>query len=399
VAEQKDTILVIDHDADERATLAEATLEPFGYIVRQCATGEEGLKLMRAEGPDVLILDLHLEGLSGRDVLTAINAQAYDVPVILLANEGAEKSALQAFRLGAKDYVLRPIREAELIQSVERALKEVRLKRDRETLIGEVQRRAEDVQRHLNETKTLVAIGKAVSGLRNLNEIFDSVIRASVQLTKAEVAGFFLKDDQTGGLILRAGHNLSRSLQDRMGQPVEDDLAALVMTSRDTYLADGEGLKRFHPAQENVSAVIYAPLVVHESAIGLLWVANTRIPFEAYMKDLLTALADYAAIAVVNARLFTTMQERTQQLEQMAKQAPQPAADTAARPTSHLAVQLAAKLRAPLTSLLGNMNMFRTGEMGRLTTAHQAAVDVMHRQLEDLIRLIDNIVPPNTGDL
>ncbi len=117
------------------------------------------------------------------------------------------------------------------------------------------------------------------------------------------------------------------------------------------------------------------------------------------MKDLLTALADYAAIAVVNARLFTTMQERTQQLEQMAKQAPQPAGDSAARPASHVAVQLAIKLRGPLTSLLGNMNMFRTGEMGRLTTSHQAAVDVMHRQLEDLIRLIDNIVPPNTGDL
>ncbi len=264
MAEQKDTILVIDHDADERATLAEATLEPFGYVVRQCATGEEGLKLIKAESPDVLVLDIHLEGLSGRDVLTAINAQAYDLPVILLADEGAEKSALQAFRLGAKDYVLRPIREAELIQSVERALKEVRLKRDREVLISEVQRNAEDVQRHLNETKTLVAIGKAVSGLRNLNEIFDSVIRAAVQLAKAEAAGFFLKDDQTGSLILRAGHNLSRPLQEKMGQPVEDDLAALVMTSRDTYLADGEGLKRFHPAQENVTAVIYSPLVVHE---------------------------------------------------------------------------------------------------------------------------------------
>ena len=72
MAEQKDTILVIDHDADERATLTEATLEPFGYVVRQCATGEEGLKLIKAESPDVLVLDIHLEGLSGRDVLTAI---------------------------------------------------------------------------------------------------------------------------------------------------------------------------------------------------------------------------------------------------------------------------------------------------------------------------------------
>jgi transcriptional regulator with GAF, ATPase, and Fis domain len=247
--------------------------------------------------------------------------------------------------------------------------------------------------------RTLMTIGKTVTALRNLNEVFEGVIRAALQLTRAEAVGVFLKDDQTGGLILRAGQNLSRDLQERIGKPVDDDLAALVLTSRDTYIGSGEGLKRFHPAMHAATAVIYAPLIVHEAAIGLLWVANTRLPFEDYLKDLMTALADYAAIAVVNARLFTTMQERTRQLEQMAKQGPAVSAGAVPAASGPTAAQLASQIRGPLTQIMGNMNLFRTGEMGRLPPSLQAAVDVLHRQLQETIELVDRTVPPDSGGL
>lgn len=396
MAEVKDKILLIVGDAEERAMLTEAALEPFGYDVRTAGSGDDGLALIRHDPPDVLVLDLHLKGLSGRDVIAALNAQAYDIPVILLANEGAEKEALQAFRLGAKDYVVRPIRETELVQAIERALKEVRLRREREKLLNDLRQTAAEAQRHLDELKTLMTIGKAVAALRNLNEIFESLIRAAIQLTRAEAAGLFLKDEQTGALILRAGQSLTRELEERLGRPVEDDLAALVMSSRQTYIASGEGLKRFNPAQKSATAVIYAPLVVHDAAIGLIWVANTRLPFAEYMKDLLTALADYAAIAIVNARLFATMHERTRQLEEIARQAASGGVVGSSAPP---AAELASRLRNPLTSLLGNMNMFRRGEMGKLPPSLQAAVDVMHRQLEELIDMLDSLVPPSTGDL
>ena len=52
-----------------------------------------------------------------------------------------------------------------------------------------------------------------------------------------------------------------------------------------------------------------------------------------------------------------------------------------------------------MTRLLGNMNLFRTGEMGALEMQQQAATDVMHRQLDGLVNLIDSIVPPDTGGL
>jgi len=398
VAENADRILVIDQDPEERAVLIEAALEPFGYEVDAAATGNEGLTKIQSSPPDVVVLDLHLsEGLSGHDVMAAINAHALDTPVILLANQGAEQEALRAFRLGAKDYIVRPVRETELVQVVERALKEVRLRRERESLLREVRQAAQQMERHLSDLRTLMSIGKSITALHALDKVFDGVIRAAIRLTGADTAGVFIRDDHSDRMVLRAGRNLSRELSERLGQEIEDDLAAMVMSSGETYIGSGEGLRRFSPAEPNASAVIYAPLVVHGSPLGLLWVANQRVPFREHMRDLMTALADYAAIAVFNARLFATMEARTRQLEALAAGAdtPQPPAEPAIDDRSEELVQ---RIREPLASLLGTVNLFRTGEMGRLRSSHQAAVDVMYRKLVNLVELVDSTSQPESDN-
>jgi len=383
VAEKQDRVLIIDDDAAERSTLVEAALEPSGYHVEAAADGASGLAAIRAAAPDVLILDLEMAGLSGHDVLAALNAQGADIPVILLVDEGREREALRAFRLGARDYVVRPVREAELIQAVERALKEVRLRREREALLAEVQAAARQTERHLHDLRTLMGIGRAITTLRALDNIFNALTRAAVEVTGAESSGFFLREQPSGPLVLRSGYQLPDALSKRVGEPVEDDLAALVMASKETYVGSGEGLHRFSPAHSRARAVIYAPLVVNDSAVGLLWVANEREPFRTHARDLMTALADYAAIAVMNARLFAAMEQRTRQLEAAA------AGAKVAPPPDNRCKELAARLRGPLIELLNTMNMFRTGEMGALRQSHRAAVDVMHLQLSEVLAFVE----------
>ncbi len=391
---RKEKIFVIDPHEKECATLAQATLEPFGYEVQTTGDGAAGLTMILAEPPDLLVLDLYPDSLSGADVMAALSAQAIDLPVVILADPGTEKDALHVFRLGAKDYVVRPLREAEMIQVIERIMRDVRLRRDREDLVGQVRQASGESEQRLRELKTLMSIGKTVTFARNLDDVFDRVIRAAIQLTRAEAVGFFLRDDASKALILRAGQNLSRNLLDCMGQPVEDALAGIVMNSRETFMQSGEGLRQFRPSQEGATAVIYAPLVVRDNPIGLLWVANTRLEFAPPMKDIMTALADYAAIAVVNTRLLTAVKEHPAGMQA------QPAEDVDEAAADQLAVdsELARKLRATLTHLMGSMNLFRTGEMGRLQPSHQAAVDVMHRELEEGIAHLDAIIPPETGE-
>lgn len=406
MSDNRDRVLVVDSDPYEGELLVETALEPFGYEAWWVEDGATALSIIMEEPPDVLLLDLNLEGLSGRDVLAAMNAQAVDIPVIVLADRGYESDALQAFRLGAKDYVVRPLREAEVIQTIERALKEVRLRREREALVIEVHNAAEEAQQRLSELKTLMGIGKSVASLGRPEQVFDRVVRAAIYLTRAETAGFFLLNEQTGTLILQAGQNLSRELMERLGQPVQDRLAMLVMRSQETYLASIDDFQQFQPAQRNARAIIYAPLVIHDRSIGLLWVSNTRLVFEPHMKDLLSALSDYAALSVVNVRLFSALHERSRQLEEAYRQLEmmeeqlqgvEVSSGDGSEADGQAARELAQDIRQPLTQLLGNMNLFRTGEMGQLGMQQQAAVDVMFRQFSEVIYLIDSLIPPDSG--
>lgn len=402
--ETKERILVIDPDVDERDALVEGALLPFGYSADVAGEGGEGLSRLLETKPDALILALNTPGLSAADIMAAINAQALDLPVIVVAETGREKDALHAFRLGAADYVLRPLRDTEVIQVVERVLKDVRIRRDRENLVGEVRHAEGEADARLREMRTMISIGKAVTSTRNLDEVFDRVVRAAIQLTRVETVGIYLRDPETNHLILRAGQNLSRDLAARIGQEVQDALAPIVLNSREVYAASGDGLRQFPPAQEGATQVVYAPLVVQDSAVGLLWVANARNPFEPQTREVVGALADYAAIAVVNAHLFTTMQARTQQLEEMNQKlqgqtvmSMSAAEQPEAMPAGLMDAESISRLHAGLSHLMGSMNLFRTGEMGKLPAGLQAAVDVMHRELESMVQIVDQNMPQDVG--
>jgi DNA-binding response OmpR family regulator len=401
--ERKDRIMVITGSDDERDMLVESTLGPLGYAVQSAGDGGTGLAmaLEKDNRPDVIILDLDLEGLKGQDVMAALNAQAVDVPIIAIANRGQERALLDAFRLGAKDYIMRPLREAEMVQVVERALKEVRISREREQLIEEVRTAAQEAERHLRELKMLMGVGRSVTATVQPKEVFERVMRAALQMTRADTAGLFSLDPATGDMIVEAGHNMSRNLIENLGHPITDDLASLVMNSQEAYLGMGEGLQKFRPAQQGVAAVIYAPMVFQDKPIGVLWVSNAKLGFDAYLRDIMSALADYAAIAVSNARLFQEMEARAQNYDVSAdqmetQQTSRSALYEAEASASPQASGVLREIRRPLTELLGNMNLFRTGEMGQIAAGQQAAVDVMHRQLDSLVRRIDQLVPPDS---
>ena len=84
--------------------------------------------------PDLIIADLNLPGLSAKDLLVALAAQGVNTPLLVIANKGQEQEIIQAFRLGAADYLLWPARDAEVLSVVERVLGRVHETCDRQRL-------------------------------------------------------------------------------------------------------------------------------------------------------------------------------------------------------------------------------------------------------------------------
>ena len=115
-------ILLIEDNADLAFGLR-ASLEIEGYEVLHGATGGTGLELARDHLPDLLVLDLMLPELSGYEVLRRLRRFNPDVPVLILTARGEEADKVQGFRLGADDYVVKPVGVLEFLARVEALLR------------------------------------------------------------------------------------------------------------------------------------------------------------------------------------------------------------------------------------------------------------------------------------
>jgi DNA-binding response OmpR family regulator len=117
------TILVADDDADIRDLVA-FKLEQAGYRVVAVADGVQALDAVRAELPDLAVLDLMMPGLSGLDVCAEIRRESASahLPVIMLTARVQEQDVAMGFATGADDYVTKPFSPRELLSRVQAVL-------------------------------------------------------------------------------------------------------------------------------------------------------------------------------------------------------------------------------------------------------------------------------------
>jgi DNA-binding response OmpR family regulator len=267
-------ILVVESDPDISDLIIRQTLKPFGYQVSLDTDGASAIRDANQIKPDVLIVNLNLPGLSGKDLLVALSSQGVSLPMIVMAEKGQEDHIIQAFRLGASDYLLLPLREAELLACVERALKQVRDARARETLDAQIKRTNTELQRRVRELNTTFAVGRAVMSITDQRVLFDKIVEAVINVTEADLGWLTLKDDKTKAFLLAAQRNLPEALAKKMGQPFDDGLSPLVAASVETLSIQGQALQQFKISALGKSAMV-VPVKVKNEALGLLTVVRT----------------------------------------------------------------------------------------------------------------------------
>ncbi|MBA1242622.1 MULTISPECIES: two-component system response regulator RssB [Pseudomonas] len=124
------TLLIIDDDDVVRASLA-AYLEDSGFYVLQASNGLRGLEVFEEARPDLVICDLRMPQLGGLDIIRQISERGAGVPVIVVSGAGVMSDAVEALRLGAADYLIKPLEDLAVLEhSVHRALDRSRLMRE-----------------------------------------------------------------------------------------------------------------------------------------------------------------------------------------------------------------------------------------------------------------------------
>lgn len=124
------TIVIVDDDAQLRHSF-EKLLTSEGHIVRTSATGETGLELIKARLPDLVIMDVRLPGMDGLQTFRAMHEIEPKLPVIIMTAYGSTDTAIEATKLGAYDYVLKPFEIPEMLSTIEKALEAGRFMRSR----------------------------------------------------------------------------------------------------------------------------------------------------------------------------------------------------------------------------------------------------------------------------
>ncbi len=150
-------ILIVDDEAAIRDSL-KMTLEYDGYDVMQAATGEEGVKLVEREAPDLVFLDIKMPGMDGLEVLQKLRHLVEVTPIVVISGHGDITTAVEATRLGAFDFIEKPLERERVLVTVRNAVDTRRLKTENKSF----KRDAEKKYQIIGDSPTLAAVRSAI---------------------------------------------------------------------------------------------------------------------------------------------------------------------------------------------------------------------------------------------
>ncbi|MCB9367434.1 MAG: response regulator [Calditrichaeota bacterium] len=159
--DQPKKILTIDDERAVRSSLR-AYLEDCGFAVAEASNSYEGIELLKVSPPDLVLCDLRMPEVDGLEVVKYVSQHLPELPIIIVSGTGVIGDAVEAVRLGAWDYVLKPIEDMALLEHIVlKALDRARLvaenRRYKEHLVEEVRRQTAEIRDQADELEKINA--------------------------------------------------------------------------------------------------------------------------------------------------------------------------------------------------------------------------------------------------
>ena len=373
-------ILIVESDPDISDLIARQALKPLGYNVSVVGEAASAIKQAVQAPPDLIIANLNLPGLSGKDLLAALSSQSITSPLVVVAEKGDEQSVIQAFRLGAVDALFWPARDAEVVRVVERALQQTHEARARQRLGQQLETAHQELERKLRELNIMLAIGKAVISINDQRQLFDRILEGALQVAEADIDWLMLRDDKSKTFLLTAHRNLPQAWAKKLNQPLDDGMSSLVALSGESLTIHGAPLEKFKVTALGKSAAVI-PIKVKNEVIGLLVVVRkAEREIEKNARILLEAAADFASLSLVHAQLFRAIDETTGAAKSNEKS--RNAMFESLRESIHEEMQVS---MYPLDALI-------SGKLGPLTKDQEQALKTLQNSLQRLSRSAERTI-------
>lgn len=340
-------------DNHTAARLFQIKLQQEGYIVDLAKSGAEGMAMLERNSYDLVALDQNVPDRSGLDILQSLAHRRSSPPIIMITAQNDTKTAVEAMKLGANDYVVKGLHNEyiNLLPAVVRqTLEKRRLERERDQSLEEL--------RETNRKLLLLnKVAQLLSSTLNFREVIDQLVRTISELVNTEGSSVWLWDDPshewlvcvgihshgqniTPGTIMRL--KAGKGIAGWVAQHGKSVQAGNVKTDErfTTEVDDSTGY--------DTQSLLAVPLQARNQVIGVLELVNKRnSSFSESDTVLAETLAASAAIAIENARLLEALQQKRDEL-----QARNEELDAYAHTVAH-------DLKNPLTLVVGFADMLR----------------------------------------
>jgi len=174
-------ILLVESDPEICDLISRQALQPLGYQVLVVSEASKAIQQVIKFTPDLIISNINLLGLNGKDLMVVLTSQSMQTPLIVIAVKGQEMDVIEALRLGADYYLLWPARDIEVVSLVERSLSQVRVSHNCQRPDIKLKEVNQVSERRVCELTTIFAVGKAVLSIWDQSALLDKSIDTESQ--------------------------------------------------------------------------------------------------------------------------------------------------------------------------------------------------------------------------
>lgn len=327
-------VLIVDDTPANLRLLSQILIEQ-GYKVRAVMSGARALAAAWAVPPDLVLLDIRMPEMNGYEVCAHLKAdeRTCEVPIIFISALNEADDKVNAFNVGAVDYITKPFQFAEVLARVETHLTLRRTQQQLQAMNTALEQRlteldqanvrlqqeivhrqrAEEMERQrVQEMEALRTTMTEISGELDLTRLLRAILERAVDLIGATDGELSLYDEIYNNLNVLATYHLNVHTNSSR-QVIGEEAASLVATTHQPLIINDCQTAIGHlPIYEvpGAQAALLVPMLAGERLIGVISVGNSSPArkFDAQDAELLSLFAQQATIAIQNARLFAEVQ-------------------------------------------------------------------------------------------
>ena len=346
-------VLYVDDTAEARLLVRRMLSRDF--IVLEAKDAISGIELATDTHPDLILLDINLPDLSGREAATRLRTLLPNTPLIALTADNSPETRERALAAGFSGFMTKPIMldtfenelraylggkrdilpdsarysqlyQAEVVEHLEAKMRELTRSVERNAFLNEQNRQMiAELQRRQRLLEGAARVGQSVTSILDLEKLLANTVDIICEEYEFYYAGIFLLDESAGAsgewAVLKAGRGQAGAalMAEDFQLPVdENSMIGRAILQRKAFIAldvDQEQGRFRNPLLQETRSEMTLPLVVNENVLGGLTVQSEQLnAFSEEDVTALQALADLVAVAIQNARLLKDLEGANREL-------------------------------------------------------------------------------------